>query len=86
MIRLMGLQPGRPGSDAGYSRHWLRGRWHGAPVVGVNLKVVVDFTDWRWVPTYLWYCNGIHWLCFRTWHGWEYDLAERTAEPEGENG
>lgn len=56
---------------------WPRGRYNGQRIVGVSFKVVLDVTTWRWWPLIGHYCGAFHWLCFRTWTGWEYDQWER---------
>ena len=51
----------------------MKGRWNGRRIVGASFKIVLDVTDWRWLPIYIPMCGGLHWMCFRTWTGWEYE-------------
>ena len=52
---------------------WPRGRYNGARIVGVTVKVKVDILDWSWCwprPHYG-ICLGLGPL--RIWWGWTYE-------------
>lgn len=51
---------------------WPRGRFNGMRIVGVEIKVRIDVTDWLWTPVFVHHCGGIHWLFLRTWWGFSY--------------
>lgn len=52
---------------------WPRGRYNGQRIVGVWFKISLNVTHWIWVPWVGHDCGAFHWLCFRTWTGWEYE-------------
>jgi hypothetical protein len=56
-----------------YPRWWPRGRWNGQPIVGVSFKFKLDLFHWRWLPVWLSWCGGLHWLCVMTWTEWVFD-------------
>lgn len=61
---------------------WPRGKYNGRRIVGIEFKLKLDLTTWRWLPLYLRDCGGLHWLCFRTWTQLNYDW--RRGEGGGE--
>lgn len=65
---------------------WPRGRYNGARIIGVDMKVVLDITSWgwRWLPRNG-YCGRYGPL--RVWCGWAYsfdDLHGRRDAPKCE--
>lgn len=56
---------------------WPRGKYNGWRIVGVEMKVILDVTDWRWRPVYVRFSGGLHWLCFRTFWQLSYDSWDR---------
>lgn len=63
---------------------WPRGRYNGKRIVGVEFKIVLDVTTWRWVPIVGHYCGMFHWLCFRSWTNPTYE-SEWKAEKRKPN-
>lgn len=61
---------------------WPTGRYNGKRIVGIEFKIVLDITTWRWVPI-VGHCVGMfHWLCFRSWTNPAYEShwkAEKRA-------
>jgi hypothetical protein len=53
---------------------WPRGRYNGRRIVGVEVKIILDLSSWRWKPIHVKYSGGAHWLCFRTFTHWHYEL------------
>ena len=53
---------------------WPRDRYNGKRIVGVEFKVQLDVTEWRWLPWVMWRHVGyIHWLWFHVWITWSYE-------------
>lgn len=54
----------------------LVGRWNGRRIVGGCLRVSIG-AWWRWRPVVGLECGALHWLCVRSWWGWEFgELVE----------
>ena len=46
--------------------NWLRGKYNGRAITGLELKIVIDLSSWRLWPIWLPDVGGLHWLCLRT--------------------
>lgn len=46
---------------------WPRGRYNGQRIVGFEVKLQLDVSQWLWRPMFLRFCNGAHLFCFRSW-------------------
>ncbi len=46
---------------------WPVGKYNGRRIVGITFKIVLDVTEWRWIPTIGHDCGMFHWLCWRSW-------------------
>jgi hypothetical protein len=56
---------------------WSRGRYNGRRIVGVEVKIILDLSCWYWKPIHVKYGVGNHWLCFRIFTQWHYELEKR---------
>lgn len=52
---------------------WPRGKYNGMRIVGIEFKIAVDVTTWRWIPVIGHNCGMCHWLCFLSWTSWKYE-------------
>jgi hypothetical protein len=59
---------------------WPRGKYNGRRIVGFNVKVELDVTEWRWMPVIGHHCGMLHWLCFRSWWQATYESRWRANE------
>ena len=46
---------------------WPRGRYNGRRIVGIEFYIVIDVTDWRWIPVIGHHVGMFHWLFWRSW-------------------
>lgn len=61
---------------------WPRGRYNGQRIVGVSFKITCDITYWIWLPKFIRYSGGLHWLCFRTFTHLEYDQVREMRKEQ----
>lgn len=53
---------------------WPRGKYNGRRIVGIDFHIVIDVTDWRWLPVIGHHVGMFHWLFWRSWTQAAYDL------------
>jgi hypothetical protein len=39
---------------------WPRGKYNGQRIIGFNIRIIVDLTDWRLIPDWYWELGTIH--------------------------
>ena len=52
---------------------WPKGRYNGRRIIGIEFKIAIDITDWRWLPVIGHHAGMFHWLFWRSWTGWTYE-------------
>jgi len=52
---------------------WPRGKYCGRRIVGARMVIIIDVTQWEWMPIYVRGVGGLHWLCLRTFWQREYE-------------
>lgn len=56
---------------------WPRGRYNGRRIVGIEFYIVIDVTDWRWIPVIGHHVGMFHWLFWRSWTNPAYESEWR---------
>lgn len=52
---------------------WPRGKYNGSRIVGFDIHIRLDITEWYWKPIIGHYCGAFHWLCIRSWWTGSYE-------------
>lgn len=59
---------------------WPRGRYNGQRIVGIEVSMKLNVTDWTLVPRMPRYSHCLHWFCVRVWLCAVYDQWEHVDE------